>query len=130
MKPSQIVIGVGNNRWDNGRRYNVSDIIAHEEYVAKDYINDIALIRVQWPIEFNAKVQPIKYTANEITSGTRLQITGWGRQHENGTITDKLQILYVKSLSNEECQNRTADYIDESHLCTISDRDEGVCTVS
>lgn len=41
--------------------------------------------------------------------------------------SNKLQVLYVKSISNEECQRKSKDYIDESHLCTLSPKGEGMC---
>lgn len=77
-----IEIVVGTNEWNaGGTRYNVSDIIVHDgySYGSSDYINDIALVRVRSPIQFNERVQPITYTANEVPPGTKLQSTGWGR---------------------------------------------------
>lgn len=89
LTASQIKIGVGSNRLTykkgagiflnmNVTRYNVNDIIVHEGYNSKVISNDIALIRVQTPIQFNDRVQPIKYTANVVPSGTPLQTSGFG----------------------------------------------------
>lgn len=121
---------VGTNEWSNGTHYNVSNIIVHEKFKLPDYINDIALIRVQSPIEFNERVQPIKFSAEEVQPDTNLQTTGWGYTKTNGPRSEKLQVLYLKSISNEECQLRSAEYIDESHLCTLSPKGEGMCSVS
>lgn len=44
-----------------------------------------------------------------------------------GKRSDKLQVLYVRSISNEECQQKSEYYIDESHLCTLSPKGEGMC---
>lgn len=49
---------------------------------------------------------------------------------ENGTLSDKLQAIYVEAISNEECRNETPEYVDESHLCTMSRLGQGVCNVS
>lgn len=49
---------------------------------------------------------------------------------KGGKKPDKLQVLYVKSISNEDCQQKIKEFVDESHLCTISPINEGVCTVS
>lgn len=79
MTASQINIVVGTNEWKSAiYYYDVKDIIVHERYHRSNYNNDIALIRIKFPIEFNEQVQPIKYTANEVAPGTPLQTTGWG----------------------------------------------------
>lgn len=59
-------------------RYNVSKIIIHERFNVSDYLNDIALIQTQSPIEFNERVQPINFTSEAVWPGTLLQTTGWG----------------------------------------------------
>lgn len=73
---------VGTNQWKlPGKTYRASDIIVHDQYVRHMLgdKNDIALIRVEKRIEFNEKVQPIKYSAEVIPSGMTLLTTGWGR---------------------------------------------------
>lgn len=110
LTSSEIEIRVGTNMWwSGGTVYHAREIIAHEYYDSVDYANDIALIRVQNPIEFNERVKPIKYTANKVPPGSLLQTTGWGAIKYNGQTPDKLQILYTESLSNEECQKRTIE---------------------
>lgn len=36
----------------------------------------------------------------------------------------------MKSISNMECQRKSKDYIDESHLCTLCPVNQGMCDVS
>lgn len=40
---------------------------------------------------------------------------------------DKLQVLFVKSIANEECQRKSEDRIFESHLCTMQAINKGIC---
>lgn len=75
---SQIVTGTNELRSSTAARYNVSKIIIHERFNVSDYLNDIALIRTQSPIEFNERVQPINLTSQAVLPGTLLQTTGWG----------------------------------------------------
>lgn len=49
---------------------------------------------------------------------------------EKGPRSEKLQVLFVKSISNEECESKSDEYVDESHLCTISPKKQGMCGVS
>lgn len=79
LTSAQLEIVVGTNVWNSGgTHYEIYDMIVHEEYAAEDTINDIALIRVQSPIIFNEKVQPIAYTAERVPRGAWLMTTGWG----------------------------------------------------
>lgn len=73
----EIEIVVGTNEWQTGgTRYNASEIIVHENFELSDYINDIALIHTQSPIEFSERVQPINFTSNVVQPDTPLQTTG------------------------------------------------------
>lgn len=79
LTTSEIDIVAGTNEWNaHGMHYDVSDIIVHEQYNSTNYINDIALIRLQSSIEFNEKVQSISLSSKEVPPGTKLQTSGWG----------------------------------------------------
>lgn len=72
---------VGTNQWRfGGKRHKVNMTIVHEWYGwPTKHSNDIALIRVNEPFEFNEKCQPIKYSTEEVPVHTKLQFTGWGK---------------------------------------------------
>lgn len=75
---TEVMTGTNELRSSNAPRYNVSKIIIHERFNVSDYLNDIALIQTQSPIEFNERVQPINFTSKAVWPGTLLQTTGWG----------------------------------------------------
>lgn len=75
----EIDIAVGTNQWDSGGTYYyVDDIFVHDEYNPTHFENDIALVHIESSIEFDERVQPITYNANEVPPGEILQVTGWG----------------------------------------------------
>lgn len=77
---NEMEILVGTNQLDRGgRRYRIRGL-SHHEYRANRHTQlfDIALVYVDGSIEFNDKVQPIKYSTEEVGSGENLQVTGWG----------------------------------------------------
>lgn len=113
-----------------GIRYRVKQFIIHENYDDVDYANDIGLLRTKVPIEFNANVQPVPLSAKEVPVGSNLVVTGWGQLSKIRKKPDKLQILFVQSISNEECQRKSRTVIHKSHLCTLSPFGEGICHVS
>lgn len=79
-RPENIKILVGTNDLKNGgKQYPVSKLIPHEEYNKPSFANDVGLILIDGEIEFNEKVQPIKYSNKFVKAGTKLRVTGWGR---------------------------------------------------
>lgn len=118
-RPRDIDIRVGSNKLSSGGTvYGTSKIIVHQNYSRLNYAYDVALLRVQTPIEFNAKVQPIMYSSRVIKPGMDLKATGWGVLSPNGRNPDDLQELYVRAISNAECA-KEFETVHVSHLCTI-----------
>lgn len=82
--PENFDILVGTNTLSSGGpRYKVNQIIQHEDYFMPEYGKpdihyDIALLQMQTPIPFTAKVQPIKYSLEEVEEGEILTTFGWG----------------------------------------------------
>ena len=62
-----------------GKLYKVSKLTAHEKYNRPHFAHDIGLIEIDGEIEFNEKVQPIKYSNKFVKANKRLRVTGWGR---------------------------------------------------
>lgn len=85
----EILVGTNKLNSSDGTRYKVKKAIKHEffylpEHIEPDVTYDIALVWVKSPIEFTEKVQPIKYSTEEVEENEMLQITGWGYKNWNG----------------------------------------------
>lgn len=78
MKAIRIKVGIINLK-SNGTVYYIKKAIRHERYYEPYLANDIALLRLQTPIQFNEKVQPIKYTSEKVPVNAPLQVFGFGR---------------------------------------------------
>lgn len=61
-----------------GQRYKAQKLILHEHHNKPFFANDIALVKIDGKIEYNEKVQPIKYSRKFVKGGTKLSTTGWG----------------------------------------------------
>lgn len=72
----QIVVG-SNKLYPEGKVYKPEKFIIHESYDKPEGAYNIGLIRLQTPIEFNEKVQPIKFSKKSVEAGTKLTVTGW-----------------------------------------------------
>lgn len=72
---TEILVGT-NDLYSGGKRYKVKQVIPHERYNEPSFANDIGVVRIDGKIEFNEKVQPIKYSKRVVESGAHLQTTG------------------------------------------------------
>ncbi|XP_077267601.1 chymotrypsin-1-like [Temnothorax americanus] len=86
-----------------GDVYDVDDVIIHKDYNDTKNDNDIALIHLKTPIEYNKLVQPINLmTTDEDLFGTPCTLTGWGYKGAFEVIVDSLQELELIVWDNQE----------------------------
>lgn len=116
-----------------GKRHRVKKTITHKKYNGRyEFSYDIALIRLETPIQFNERVQPIKFSDEIIPENTdQLLVSGWGKLYnEDSNHPNAMQEIFVKSISNEECHLKSVEDVHDSQLCTESEFGEGICAVS
>ncbi|CAF4763319.1 unnamed protein product [Pieris macdunnoughi] len=134
LQPSQFTAVVGTlSRTRGGTSYEISKVIAHKEHNKPDrFNNDIAVISTKKAIKFNKNVQPLPLPTKDITAGLSCILSGWGKLNRNRSLPDKLQYLYVKTLTSNECSKKINDgrnsaVISSSQMCTLNKRGEGTC---
>ena len=91
----------------------MAKIVLHEDYSGIDG-NDIALLKLASPLEFNDYVSAIPIPASGETFQGYGTVTGWGRLSLNGRNPDKLQKVDVPLVSDEECRQAYHDTSDTS----------------
>lgn len=88
-----------------------SDCIIHPEYQERFFKNDIALIKLSKPIEFNEFIQPVALSSDfrKDKSDEFLEIDaiipGTGDINENGDSSEILQYAELTTTNQIECQN-------------------------
>lgn len=125
----EILVGTTKLQPGSGSLLKINQPIIHEQFGYPPFSHDLALIPLQKPIEFDEKVQPIKISTKVVPAGAKLQVFGWGLLWDDGLQPIDLQVLNVKSISDEVCKLQSPTTAHESHLCTLSPDGEGVCTV-
>ncbi|CAG2116201.1 unnamed protein product, partial [Medioppia subpectinata] len=90
----------------------ITHVVVHKDYVDKGFINDIALLRLNEPINYSKHVRPVcRPTEAEDVSKWHRQLcttVGWGKLFEHGRIfPDTLQEVKLPVISTEECRKRT-----------------------
>ena len=126
--PSSYTVVTGSTTLNNGGdRYSVEKIIAHSGYNPNTVENDIALLKVSSPIQFNDNVAAIEPETEHIGEGDCV-ISGWGTTSYPGSIPNNLQFLALKTISHSDCSSAWGSTeVFESNICTLTVRGEGVC---
>ncbi|XP_077562674.1 uncharacterized protein LOC144178589 [Haemaphysalis longicornis] len=82
--------------------------VVHPKYNFFTYENDLALVRVDEPLEFMPHIAPICLPPDNESDdliGRNATVTGWGRLSEGGVLPSVLQEVKVPIVSNEKCKN-------------------------
>ncbi|KAM4837280.1 plasma kallikrein [Thomomys bottae] len=91
----------------------IKELIIHENYQVSESGHDIALIKLQAPLNNTEFQKPIclPSKADTNTIYTNCWVTGWGYTKEKDEIQNTLQKANIPLVTNEECQKRYRDYI-------------------
>ncbi|XP_037056783.1 serine protease 29-like isoform X2 [Peromyscus leucopus] len=118
----------------------VSQVIVHQDYVHASLGSDVALLRLEKPLDCSANIKPVMLTSRslELTSKYPCWVTGWGRYHMYASLPPpyRLQQVRVKVVDNALCEqlyhNATRHryqghkFIQDDMLCAGSEG-RGVC---
>ncbi|OXA40890.1 CUB and peptidase domain-containing protein 1 [Folsomia candida] len=97
----------------------VTQINIHPNYLSYQYENDIALMRVSPPFEFNEYVQPVVIPNVNFAPTTLATVTGWGSISEGGGSppNDNLMKVVVPFVDDVTCQRNHYGEIAPSMVC-------------
>lgn len=96
----------------------------HPLYVPKQslYDHDVALLRLEKPIEFSIYAQPIclgpkDFTESLIRSGDEATVSGWGRVRFQGSTSSTLQKVELPYVERTECKDSSRERITHFMFC-------------
>lgn len=103
---------------------SVTEIKVHPNY--RNFINDIAILKLSRPLEFSNGLQPIALAKQLPKPAADIVTSGWGRLRTGGRTPNILQFNTLKLISNEECRRRIGN-VPTSILCLSHTIGNGVC---
>uniref|UniRef100_A0A182PCT2 Apyrase n=1 Tax=Anopheles epiroticus TaxID=199890 RepID=A0A182PCT2_9DIPT len=130
LPPKLVRVLVGTNDLrSGGQRYKVEKFYVHSRYNKPPFHNDIALVKLKVPLQYNDFVQPIEYSELQLPVNASVKATGWGKVSTSGPVPRKLQTLDLRYVPYEECKRLLDDdpAVDMGHVCTLTKEGEGVC---
>lgn len=142
--PKEIIAGTNDPTNAKIRRKVLKEIV-HENFRKIDDVldpvnnslilqgkidNDIALLILDKPLEFNGEVQPIEFPSEEIENDSRVTIIGWGLSNENphGVSTHLKYNLNLKVADKAFCLYGD-DEADDKLCLARGGKGDGSCAV-
>uniref|UniRef100_F7D6Z7 Coagulation factor VII n=1 Tax=Monodelphis domestica TaxID=13616 RepID=F7D6Z7_MONDO len=105
-----VVLGEHKIDKDEGteQKRNVADIIIHKQYVRLKINHDIALVRLQKPVNFTDYVVPLclpekAFSENHLAYIRFSSVTGWGQLLDRGVTSLELMMIKVPRLKTQDC---------------------------
>ncbi|XP_065204434.1 venom protease-like [Planococcus citri] len=105
----------------------IEESIPHPDYNSKQYINDIALLRLKNPVTFTSQIRPIcipnknEYGNDAFYSKKLPFVIGWGSTEYRGPMSNVLQEVQLEIIDAATCtekyRNLTQSVIDNRVLC-------------
>jgi secreted trypsin-like serine protease len=84
----------------------VSKVIKHKYFNVATFTNDIALLKLDRPVQFTNRIQPICLPSTDVNLENReLTVAGWGRTSFNGKTSPTLLKVDVRVWDNPSCEN-------------------------
>ncbi|XP_055385766.1 chymotrypsin-1-like [Condylostylus longicornis] len=93
------VIGV------DGQVRQAEAVYVHEKY--RMNLNDVAVIKLSKPLEYNSKIQEIEMDRGDAPVGAIVTISGWGKTANDGRRSEVLKTATLKVLSIEQCDKKS-----------------------
>ncbi|XP_041532490.1 serine protease 29-like [Microtus oregoni] len=139
--PSSFRIHAGDVYLYGGKELlRVSQVIMHRDYVNVGLGSDVALLRLEKPLDCSANIKPVKLTSGSLEVNSRYPcwVTGWGMAHMFAPLPPpyRLQQVRVKIVDNAVCEqlyhnatrhwNHNYKFIQDDMLCAGSEG-RGAC---
>lgn len=111
-----------------GTAYRVERYTYHQSYDAKNIINDVAVIKIYGPIQYNAKVKPVQLYTGYVQARAVVTLPGWGQTSHPGQGSDRLKYLNFQTIDTDTCAYQLyPNFVNDLELCVVSQYGSGAC---
>ncbi|NWX12217.1 FA7 factor, partial [Aegotheles bennettii] len=120
----QVILGEHTINYDDKteQRSGVARVIVHEGYTIGQVNNDIALLRLETPVNLTDYVVPIclpekRFAMTELFSIKFSRVSGWGRLLDGGATSSVLMRVDLPRVKSKICEKETDLNITENMFC-------------
>ncbi|KAL0109933.1 hypothetical protein PUN28_013524 [Cardiocondyla obscurior] len=116
-----------------GELHDVKTARVHPQYTGRStdaWNNDIAVITLKAPIQFNDNQKPIALATSTPAPGAQSTLSGWGQiRGPIGPLPRSLLYMHQVIMDQKKCQQRHYDMpLTGSHLCAFNRYGIGACS--
>ncbi|KAJ3652966.1 hypothetical protein Zmor_018888 [Zophobas morio] len=122
-RPTSVIVVGTTFQHSGGTRYNITQMIKHENFSWTPIKDDIALIQIDGEFEFDDLVQPVEFSDPE--AGTTCVTAGWGTI-DDGSYPEELRYVEMEVLSLDECKEIDPS-VDDREVCAEGVEGKGAC---
>ncbi|XP_065338974.1 chymotrypsin-1-like isoform X2 [Cloeon dipterum] len=118
--PDSLVLVAGSVHMNQGHGHQVVEIIVHEQWNSGASLNDIAILRVDEPFDFqNPLLAPVRLPGqyDQTVADTPATVIGWGLNSSSGTIQLILQEVDIFLFCDEECYDLHGSRYNPNNVC-------------
>ncbi|XP_067848572.1 coagulation factor X-like [Heptranchias perlo] len=115
------------------QRQDVEAVVPHPSFYRRTYDNDIAVLMLNRPLQLNRNVVPIclphrDFAEKVLMNMPHALVSGWGRVHENGMPSIKLQRLTVPYIDRAKCIESSRFPLSQNMFCAgYDDESKDAC---
>lgn len=111
--PSKVRVGYGNSKFNDLNWVRVKEVFPHPEYIKASLGNDIALLKLEQPIQALARsdsnVSKVQLVGGKVSTpltenGNCGTVSGWGTTKFKGSAASTLQKVSVDFVSRSKCE--------------------------
>uniref|UniRef100_A0ABM5FVC3 Coagulation factor VII n=1 Tax=Pogona vitticeps TaxID=103695 RepID=A0ABM5FVC3_9SAUR len=119
----KVVVGeVDTTTRRTGSIHAVEKVYVHQKFVLETYDYDIALIQLKDPIQFSEYVIPACLPTADFANQVLMRqtagvVSGFGRVHEKGRVSTKLQVVKLPYIDRLTCKLSSNFAITENMFC-------------
>ncbi|EFA04604.1 brachyurin [Tribolium castaneum] len=127
-----IQLGSNTLQGDDPNRIKVStsESVIHPNFDPLTLQNDIGLVKLRLPVEYNDYVRQIRFLPTfRLQDGALTIGIGWGQiSDESSGLSNQLQRVNLTTISTDECKLTYGGQITEDMVCVSGNYNEGSCT--
>ncbi|KAH8397798.1 hypothetical protein KR222_001966, partial [Zaprionus bogoriensis] len=125
---NQLAVQVGSLQLYSFETYvDVAAVLVHPQYGMGGQGYDVALLRLNSTIVYNANVSAIALATQDPPDNALLHISGWGAIYHGGPISTDLLYVQVRRISRENCTSSYLRRLPESTMCLLHGANLGAC---
>lgn len=81
----------------------MSRVVIHQDYVQGVLGSDVALLKLEKPLDCSANIKPVKMASGTLAVNSRCWVTGWGMVGMHGMYQEKIRAVGANLSSEDPC---------------------------